>query len=41
VRGARTIKQTKHFKLKKVYCFLEILVFFVSTCETNVQGDQL
>jgi len=41
VRGTRTIKQTKHFRLKKVYCFLEFLFFFVSTCEMNVQGDQL
>jgi hypothetical protein len=40
VRGARIIKQTKHFRLKKVYCFLEFLSFFVSTCEMNVQGDQ-
>lgn len=41
VRGVRTIKQTKHFRLKKVYCFLEFLFFLVSICEMNVQGDQL
>jgi hypothetical protein len=28
VRGARIIKQTKHFRLKKVYYFLEFLFFF-------------
>ncbi len=43
VRGARTIKQTRHFRLKKGFCFIDFFFFFffVSTCETNVQGDQL